>query len=112
VTADKNLFVNLSVLTVELELRDPVLGTLKGDDDAIEAAVGWRETNHTPLEFGVSLNYREYDKSATNDKWMDLNFQYALSSRFKTVGGVRFGGDDNNWRIGLRFNLPDRFERN
>lgn len=111
ITADRNFFVNLSFLNAELELTDPVLGTLSGDNDATEVAVGWRETNQTPLEFGISLHYREFDDVAdSTDKWMDMAFLYALNERLNIYGGIRFGGDDNNMRIGIRFYLPSRVE--
>jgi len=110
ITADRNFFVNLSFLNLELELTDPVFGSLSGDTDAAELAIGWRETNHTPLEFGISVHYRELDNAAeTNDKWMDMAFLYAINPRLSINGGIRFGGDDNNMRIGVRYYLPSRF---
>ena len=110
VTADRNFFVNLALVNAELEVTVPTFGTLTGDTDAAEFAIGWRETNHTPLEFGVSVHYREYDDVAeTNDKWMDLGFLYAINPRLSINGGIRFGGDDNNMRIGIRYYLPSRF---
>ena len=111
ISADRNFFVNLSVLNAELELNDPVLGALAGDTDAAEFSIGWRETNQTPLEFGISLHYREYDNAGdTTDKWMDMAFLYGLNDRFNIYGGIRFGGDDNNMRIGIRFYIPSRVE--
>ena len=114
ITADRNFFVNLSVLNAELELTDPVLGTLTGDNDAAEIAIGWRETNQTPLEFGVSLHYREYDtvgsQPTVNDKWLKMDFRYSINRRLRVAGGIRFGGDDNNMRIGVRYHLPGRFD--
>ncbi len=108
ITADRNFFVNLSVLNAEVELVDPVLGTLTGDTDAAEIAIGWRETNHTPLEFGVSIHYREFDDVAeTSDEWLDMVFLYSINRSLKIQTGIRFGGDDHSLRIGVRYDMPD-----
>ena len=39
-----------------------------------------------------------------------MAFLYGLNDRFNIYGGIRFGGDDNNMRIGIRFYIPSRVE--
>jgi len=105
---NRNVFLNLSALTFDVELDDPTFGTVTGDDDGLGFAIGYRETNHTRLEFEISLDYVELDKANTSDRYMDMSLQYEITPRFKVLGGIRFGGDDNNFRAGVRYYLPNR----
>ena len=108
---NQSVFFNLSALTVDLTLEDPVLGTLTADDDAIGFSIGYRETNHTRLEYTMSLDYIEFDEGNTSDTSMDMSLHYEITPRLKVLGGIVFGGDDNNWRAGVRYYLPGRFNR-
>ena len=110
-TANQSVFFNLSALTVDLTLEDPALGTLTADDDAVGFSIGYRETNHTRLEYTMSLDYVEFDEGDTSDTSMDISLQYEITPRLKVLGGIVFGGDDNNWRAGVRYYLPGRFNR-
>lgn len=103
----KSVFVNVSVLTTELDLDLPGLGTLSGDDDGYGVSIGYREINHTPMEFWISLDYVELNDSNTSETTMDVSLQYRLTQRLKIIGGFQFGGDDSYLRAGVRYYLGD-----
>ena len=86
-------------------LDDPVLGSADGDDDGYGVSIGYREVNHTPLEFRLSIDHIALNDADTSDTTMDVSFQYELSNRFKILGGIQFGGDENIFRAGVRYYL-------
>ncbi|NIW25612.1 MAG: hypothetical protein GWN29_14150, partial [Gammaproteobacteria bacterium] len=63
----KSVFANVSVLTADVEIDDPVLGTLSADDDGYGISVGYREINHTPMEFWVSIDHVALNDSDTSE---------------------------------------------
>ena len=103
----KSVFANVSVLTTELDLDFPGLGTLSADDDGYGVSLGYREINHTPMEFWLSLDYVELNDSDTSETTMDISLQYRLTQRLKIIGGFVFGGDDAYFRAGVRYYLGD-----
>jgi hypothetical protein len=107
-SATKSVYLNVSALTIEVELEDPLLGTLSADDDGYGVSIGYREVNHTPLEFGFSIDYVSLNDADTSDTTGNLNFQYELTERWKIIGGIEFGGDENIFRAGVRYYLPNR----
>ena len=74
----KSVFLNVSVLTTDLELDDPVLGTLEADDDGYGVSVGYREINHTPMEFWLSIDHVALNDADTSETTMDVSLQYRL----------------------------------
>ena len=103
----KSVFLNVSVLTTDLELDDPVLGSLTADDDGYGVSVGYREINDTPMEFWLSIDHVALNDSDTSETTMDLSLQYRLTQRLKIIGGFVFGGDDSYFRAGVRYYLGD-----
>ncbi len=103
----KSVFANVSVLTADVEIDDPVLGTLSADDDGYGISVGYREINHTPMEFWVSIDHVALNDSDTSETTMDISLQYRLTQRLKIIGGFVFGGDDSFLRAGVRYYLGD-----
>lgn len=104
-TPDQSVFFDFSAGTVDVELVDPVLGTLTGDDDAYGFAIGYRERNTTRMEFTVSANYMELDMADTSDSFLKMSLEYEIKRRFKVLGGVTFGGEDSSWNVGVRYYL-------
>ena len=103
----KSVFLNVGVLTTEADLNVPGLGSLTGDDDGYVVSVGYREVNHTPLEFRLSIDHIALNDSDTSDTTMDISMQYELSRRWKLLGGIQFGGDENLLRLGARYYLQN-----
>ena len=103
----KSVFLNVSVLTTDLDLDDPILGSLSADDDGYGLSVGYREVNHTPLEFRLSIDHISLNDSDTSETTMDISLQYEINQRLKILGGLQFGGDDGIFRAGVRYYLGD-----
>jgi hypothetical protein len=103
-----SVFANISAISADLELVDSTLGNLESDDDGYGVSFGYREVNHTPLEFGMSIDYVKFNDADTDDTMMNLALLYELTPRLKIIGGIQFGGDDNMVRAGVRYYLPSR----
>ena len=101
----KSVFLNVSVLTTDLEIDLPGLGTASADDDGYGVSVGYREINHTPMEFWLSIDHVALNDSDTSETTMDVSLQYRLTQRLKIIGGFVFGGDDSYFRGGVRWYL-------
>lgn len=101
----KSVFLNVSVLTTDLDLTDPVLGTLSADDDGYGVSIGYREVNHTPLEFRLSIDHYALNDADTSDTSMDISLQYKITQRLKILGGIQFGGEESIFRAGVRYYL-------
>jgi hypothetical protein len=103
----QSIYLDVSALSVDSDS----LGTPGNDDNGYGASFGYRETNLTPLEFTISLDYFTLNDSDLNDTSLGISLQYAVKPRFKIEGGVRFAGDNNTWKLGIRYYLPDRLRR-
>jgi len=105
-TDTKSGFVNVSGIKAEATLRDPMLGTVTTDNDGYGISLGYREINHTPLEFQLSIDYVNFDVpggGSTSDTTMSVGLQYAFTPRLKMLGGFQFGGDEDVFRLGVRY---------
>jgi len=102
-SANKSVFVNVGALTAETEITAIGVGTSTIDDDGYAVSMGYRETNHTPLEFRLSLDYVKFNDSDESDSSIDMSLQYEISRRFKILGGYQFGGDEDILRFGVRY---------
>lgn len=101
----KSVFLNVSVLTTDLDIDVPGLGTLSGDDDGYGVSVGYREINHTPMEFRLSIDHVALNDSDTSETTMDIALMYRLTQRLKIISGIQFGGDEGIFRAGVRYYL-------
>jgi len=108
ISASKSIYADVAAITTDLELSDPVFGSVKSDDDGYGVSIGYREINHTPLEFHLSVDYVEFDKANTSETTADIGLQYALNRQFKILGAIQFGGDENILRLGVRYYLRGR----
>ncbi len=100
---NRSVFANVGAVTAETEITVAGFGPGTVDDDGYAASLGYRETNHTPMEFRLSLDYVKLNDSDESDSSIDMSLQYALARRFKILGGYQFGGDDDVLRFGVRY---------
>lgn len=104
----QSVFFDLSLLSIDSELQTG-LAALNDSEEGYGASIGYRETNHTRLEFRVSADYIKFDEVDYSDTSIDLSMQYEVTPRFKVDGGINFGGDDSYLKIGVRYYLPGPF---
>jgi len=101
----KSVFLNVSVLTTDLDLNLQPFGSLSADDDGYGLSVGYREVNHTPLEFRLSIDHISLNTANTSETTMDIGLQYEINQRLKILGSLQFGGDEGILRMGVRYYL-------
>lgn len=111
VSETKSVFLNVSAIATDVELDDPVLGSIQGDDDGYGVSIGYREINQTPMEFRLSIDYVALNDANTSDTSGDISLQYRITPRMKIFGGFQFGSDNDTFRAGVRYYLPNRNER-
>jgi hypothetical protein len=82
------------------------------DDDGYTYLFGWREANKPGrMEFNLSAQRIEYNKANTADTWVNLGFVFRVTPRFKMSTALQFGGDENVLKVGVRYYLPNRFDK-
>lgn len=109
--SNKSIFFNLAALKSEYDIG---LGadTVRADDDGYSYALGYREITKTGrTEFLISAEHRELSDADTGDTWINMNFVFRATPRFRVLGGITFAGEQNAARIGVRYYLPNRFDR-
>jgi hypothetical protein len=110
-TADKSLFFNLTALTTTFDVVTP-LGTVSTDDDGLGYEFGYREASKNGrMEFLISAEHQELNDADISDTWVNMNLEFHATKRFKIFGGVTFAGEQNAARVGVRYYLPNRLQR-
>jgi hypothetical protein len=107
---DASIYFNLAALTTELDVSTggPSIGV---DDDGYAYAFGYREENRSGrMEFNVSAEHMELSDADTGDTWINMGLIFRVTPRFKVTTAVQFAGDENAFRVGVRYYLPNRFE--
>ena len=108
---NKSVFFNLAALTSEFDVAT-TLGTVRADDDGYSYAFGYREVTKTGrTEFLISAEHQELSDADTGDTWVNMNFVFRVTPRFRVLGGITFAGEENAARVGVRYYLPSRFHR-
>jgi hypothetical protein len=109
---NKSLYFNLAAVSAEADLIAGGLGTISADDEGYAYAFGYREIGENGrIEFALSVEHMEFDQSAGSDTWIDMGLQFRVTPRFKIETAVRFVGDENAFKVGVRYYLPNRFDR-
>lgn len=106
ISARQSVFINVAAIRAEADTVTG-LGTIGVDDDGYSYAIGFREANHRRLEFQVSAEHIELRDSDYSDTWIDTSLQLVVAPRFRVEGGIRFLGEENVLRLGVRYYLPN-----
>jgi hypothetical protein len=104
----KSGFLNIGAVTASADLAVPGFGSTNVDDNGYGISVGYREVNHTPLEFRLAVDYVHFNDADESDTSVDISLQYEIASGLKILGGYQFGGDEDVLRLGVRY----YFDRN
>jgi hypothetical protein len=104
-----SIYFNLAALTTKLDITTggPSIGA---DDDGYGYAFGYREANKTgKMEFNLSAEHIELNDADSGDTWVNLGLMFRIAPRFKLTTAVQFAGDENAFKVGVRYYLPNRF---
>jgi hypothetical protein len=104
-----SIYFNLGALTTDLSVSGggPTIGV---DDDGYAYAFGYREANRTgKIEFNLSAEHIELNDADTGDTWLNMGLMFRVTPRFKITTAAQFAGDENAFRVGVRYYLPNRF---
>jgi hypothetical protein len=106
-----SIYFNLAALTTDVQVSSggPSFGV---DDDGYSAAFGYRELNKSgKMEFNLSVERMELDKASYGDTWVNMGLMFRATQRLKVTTAVQFAGDENVFRVGVRYYLPNRFDK-
>lgn len=106
----QSVFFNLAGVEAQADLVTGV-GSIGVDDTGYFYSIGYRESNNDRLEFAISADHIEFDDSDSSDTSISMSLQYRITQRFRFEGGANFAGEDRFWKIGVRYYLPNRFDR-
>jgi hypothetical protein len=82
------------------------------DDDGYTYLFGWREMNKSGrMEFNLSGQHIDYNKTNAADTWINMGLIFKITPRFKLTTAVQFAGDEDVFKVGLRYYLPNRFDK-
>lgn len=105
-----SVYFDVAALTVDTDIRTE-LGTVSSNVDGYGASIGYRESNHTRLEFTVSIDYVDFSDIDETNTSLSTSLQYELNRRWRLEGGVTLGGNDQAWRFGGRYYFRPRGTR-
>jgi hypothetical protein len=106
-----SIYFDLAALTAETEVSagGPSLSL---DDDGYAYALGFREANKTGrIEFNISAEHVELSDADTGDTWVNMGLMFRATQRLKVTTAVQFAGDENAFKVGVRYYLPNRFDQ-
>jgi hypothetical protein len=104
-----SIYFNLAAHTTELETSSGG-PSISVDDDGYLYAFGYREENRTGrMEFNISAEHIELNDADTGDTWINMGLIFRATPRFKVTTAVQFAGDENAFKVGVRYYLPNRF---
>jgi len=107
-----SIYFDVAAFTSTAYQPTPTRRTVRFDDNGYTYLFGWREANKPGrMEFNLSAQRIEYDKANTVDTWVNLGFSFRVTPRFKITTAVQFGGDENLLKVGVRYYLPNRFDK-
>lgn len=87
-------------------------GTIGPDDTGYSYAIGYRESRpNGKIEFDVKASRLVFDDTKFSNTSIDMDLLFRVTPRFKIDAGIRFIGDENAFRVGARYYLPNRFDR-
>lgn len=105
-----SLYFNLAALTLDANVTTggPAIGV---DEDGYSYAFGYREANKSgKMEFNLSAEHMELTDSDSGDTWVNMGLLFRVTPRFMITTGVQFAGDENLFKVGVRYYLPNRFD--
>jgi hypothetical protein len=104
-----SIYFNLAAHTTEVDVSSGG-PSISVDDDGYVYAFGYREENRTGrMEFNISAEHIEFSDADTGDTWINMGLIFRATPRFKVTTAVQFAGDENAFRVGVRYYLPNRF---
>jgi hypothetical protein len=106
----QSVFFNLAGVDAQADLVTGG-GRIGADDTGYFYSIGFRESNNDRLEFTVSADHIEFDDSDSSDTSISMSLQYRITPLFRFEGGANFAGKDPFWKFGVRYDLPNRFDR-
>jgi hypothetical protein len=105
-----SIYFDLGALTAEQEASGGGSSS-SVDDDGYTYAVGFREANKTgKIEFNLSAEHIELNDADYGDTWLNMGLMFRVTPRFRVTTALQFAGDENAFKVGVRYYLPNRFD--
>jgi hypothetical protein len=107
-----SLYFNVAGITSEADVATPGGPTVGTDDDGVTYALGYREATKTgKTEFVIAAEHVEFSEADFSDTWLDMGLLFRVTPRFKIQTAVQFGGEENVFKVGVRYDLPNHLAR-
>ena len=111
-SATNSVYFNVGAITASADTVTPGGPTVGTDDDGVTYALGYREATRTgKTEFVIAAEHVEFSESDFNDTWLDMGLLFRVTPRLKVQTAVQFGGEENGFKVGVRYYLPNRLDR-
>ena len=83
------------------------------DDSGYTYLFGWRSANKSRrMEFNLSAQHITYNNKVNEpDTWINIGLLFRATSKLMVVTGVEFTGNENLFKAGVRYYLPNRFDK-
>jgi hypothetical protein len=107
-----SLYFNVGAISAEADIVTPGGPTAGTDDDGVTYALGYREATRTgKTEFLIAAEHVEFSESDESDTWLDMGLLFRVTPRLMVQTGIQFGGEENAFRVGVRYHLPNPLDR-
>jgi hypothetical protein len=109
-TPKSSIFFNLGALSASTD----VVGTsaVGIDDDGYGYTFGYREGSaNGRMEFLLSAEHLQFDGADYSDTRLHMGLVFRATKRFLIDTDLQWVGDENAFKVGVRYYLPNRFDK-
>jgi hypothetical protein len=108
-----SMYFDVAAVTSSADPLTPGGPTIGVDDNGYTYLFGWRSTNVSrKMEFNISAQHISYSKTISEpDTWINMGLLFRATKRLMVVTEVQATGNENLFKAGVRYYLPNRFDK-
>ena len=107
-----SMYFDIAAVSSTADSLTPAGPKIGVDDDGYTYLFGWRSANRSrKMEFNISAQHITYNKVDEPDTWINVGLLFRATNRLTVVTGVEFTGKENLFKAGVRYYLPNRFDK-
>lgn len=108
-----SMYFDVAAVTSSADSLTPGGPKVGVDDSGYTYLFGWRSANPSRrMEFNLSAQHITYNKVTDgSDTWINLGLLFRATNKLMVVTSVEFTGKENLFKAGVRYYLPNRFDK-
>jgi hypothetical protein len=107
-----SMYFDVAAVTSSADSLTPAGPKIGVDDNGYTYLFGWRSANKSRrMEFNISAQHISYSKVDEPDTWINIGLLFRATKRLMVVTSVEATGKENLFKAGVRYYLPNRFDK-